>query len=82
MLMGFWAREVGTQPRTHLAQVVVPPADLTERWPDVRRCGMLKGRHAVLAFDAGYQSEGLQLLAWHIEASNNLITIAWMKTPA
>src|SRR6266571_3046402 len=25
---------------------------------------------AVLAFDEGYQSEGLQLLAWHIEASN------------
>src|SRR6266516_4028769 len=26
--------------------------------------------HAVLAFDEGCQSEGLQLLAWHIEASN------------
>ena len=31
VLMGFWAREVGTQPRMHLAQVFVPPADLTER---------------------------------------------------
>src|SRR6266851_1426362 len=70
MLMGFWAREVGTQPRMQLTQMLVPPADLTQRWPDWRRCGMLRGLHAVLAFDEGYQSEGLQLLAWHIEARN------------
>src|SRR6266852_4102611 len=70
MLMGFWAREVGTQPRMQLTQMLVPPADFTKRWPDWRRCGMLRGLHAVLAFDEGYQSEGLQLLAWHIEASN------------
>ncbi len=68
--MGFWAREVGTQPRMQLTQMLVPPADLTQRWPDWRRCGMLRGLHAVLAFDEGYQSEGLQLLAWHIEARN------------
>jgi hypothetical protein len=36
MMMGFWAREVGTQPRMQLAQVFVPSADLTERWPDLR----------------------------------------------
>ncbi len=53
-----------------LAQVFVPPADLTKRWPQWRRCGMLRGRHVVLAFDEGSQSEGLQLLAWHIEARN------------
>src|SRR5712692_528253 len=70
MLMGFWAREVGTQPRMQLTQMLVPPADLTQRWPEWRRCGMLRGLHAVLAFDEGYQSEGLQLLAWHIEARN------------
>jgi hypothetical protein len=56
MLMGFWTREVETQPRMQLTQVFVPPADLTERWPDVRRCGMLRGLHAVLAFDEGCQS--------------------------
>ncbi len=70
MLVDFGACEVRTQPRVQLAQVVVPPADFTKRWPDWRRCGMLRGLHAVLAFDEGYQSEGLQLLAWHIEASN------------
>jgi len=40
----------------HLAQVFVPPADLTKRWPEWRRCGMLRGLHAVLAFDEGCQS--------------------------
>src|SRR2546428_12864008 len=68
--MGFWAGEVGTEPCMQLAQVFVPPADLTKRWPQWRRCGMLRERHVVLAFDEGYQSEGLQLLAWHIEARN------------
>src|SRR5207248_10021431 len=70
VLMGFWTGEVGTEPCMHLAQQFVPPADLTKRWPQWRRCGMLRGRHVVLAFDEGYQSEGLQLLAWHIEARN------------
>jgi len=70
MLVGLRAREVGTQPRMPLAQVVVPSADLTQAWPNGYRYGMLRGLHAVLAFDEGYQSEGLQLLAWHIEASN------------
>src|SRR5258708_9248237 len=70
MLMGFWAREMGTQPRMQLAQMVVPSADLTQALPNGRRDGMLMGLHSLLAFDEEYQSEGLQLLAWHIEARN------------
>jgi hypothetical protein len=58
MLVDFGTREVGTQPGMPLVEMCVPPADLTERWFDGRRCGMLRGLHAVLAFDAGYQSEG------------------------
>ncbi len=70
MLVDFGAGEVRTQPRVQLAQVFVPPADFTKRWPAWRGCGMLRGLHAVLAFDEGCQSEGMQLLAWHIETRN------------
>src|SRR6202011_984955 len=48
VLMGLWAREVGTQPGMHLAQVVVPPADFTQAGPGLRSYGMLGGLHAAL----------------------------------
>jgi peptidoglycan/xylan/chitin deacetylase (PgdA/CDA1 family) len=54
----------------HLAQGLVPYADLTEEEPGLYKEGLLRKLHAVLAFDDGYQPAGMHLLAWHIEASN------------
>src|SRR6266536_1091976 len=51
-----------------LVQAHGPRADLAEGGVGLRECDMLRVLHAVLAFDKGYQSEGLQLLAWHIGA--------------
>src|SRR6266566_6795687 len=53
-----------------LVQAHGPRADLAEGGVGLRECDMLRVLHAVLAFDKGYQSEGLQLLAWHIGARN------------
>jgi len=58
LLVDFGAREVGTQPRMQLAQVLVPPADLAERGPGLHGCGMLRVLHAVLAFDEGRCEKG------------------------
>jgi hypothetical protein len=38
----------------HLAQGLVPGADLTEEEPGLDRYGRLRKLHAVLAFDEGY----------------------------
>src|SRR5215469_17334092 len=58
VLVDFWAREVGTQPRMELAQALVPLADLTQAWSGERRCGMLRGLHAVLTFDGQSNARG------------------------
>ena len=58
LLVDFGTREVGTQPRMQLAQVLVPPADLAERRPRLHEYGMLRVLHAVLAFDAGRCEKG------------------------
>ena len=76
--MGFWAGEVGTEPCMHLAQVFVPPADLTKRWPEWCRCGMLRGLHAVLAFDEGYQ---LRRVATSSMAHRGEKRTKWLRLP-
>jgi hypothetical protein len=43
---------------TNYTEVLVPPADLSERGPHLHRCGMLRELHAVLAFDEGRREKG------------------------